>query len=218
MLSKTQAYQRLIEGGVVPIIRVESAEQALRVAEALKAGGVYSIEVTMTVPGALRVLEELAAAYGDEIALGAGTVLDAETARACILAGAEFIVSPITDDRVIEVCKRYSKIVCPGALTPTEVVHAWERGADIVKIFPCDNVGGPAYIKALKGPLPQVEMMPTGGVTVDTAGEFIKAGATVVAAGSALVKGEWVKEGNYEAITANAQRFIEAVRTARAAG
>ncbi|HIE51072.1 MAG TPA: bifunctional 4-hydroxy-2-oxoglutarate aldolase/2-dehydro-3-deoxy-phosphogluconate aldolase, partial [Armatimonadetes bacterium] len=168
--------------------------------------------------GALRVLEELAAAYGDEIALGAGTVLDAETARACILAGAEFIVSPITDDRVIEVCKRYSKIVCPGALTPTEVVHAWERGADIVKIFPCDNVGGPAYIKALKGPLPQVEMMPTGGVTVDTAGEFIKAGATVVAAGSALVKGEWVKEGNYEAITANAQRFIEAVRTARAAG
>src|SRR5881394_975090 len=168
--------QRVLDRCVVAIIRADSPEKLVDVAEALLAGGVEVMEVTFTVPRATTVLEKVAAKLGDRVLMGAGTVLDTETARAAILAGAEFIVSPAVNIEVIEFCRRYSKLVMPGALTPTEVITAWQAGADIVKIFPSD-LTGPKYIKALKAPLPQVRMMPTGGVNLDTAEDFLKCGA-----------------------------------------
>src|SRR5438270_13825268 len=181
--------------GIVPVIRTSSAETAVQAVEAIYNGGVRAAEITMTVPGAVRALEKIADQFGDRIMLGAGTVLDPETARICMLAGAQFFVTPSLRVATIEVAKRYSKVICPGALTPTEVVTAWQAGADVVKVFPCGNVGGPKYIKALKGPFPQIEMIPTGGVNLDTAGEFLKAGACAVAVGSELVDGKSVAEG-----------------------
>jgi 2-dehydro-3-deoxyphosphogluconate aldolase/(4S)-4-hydroxy-2-oxoglutarate aldolase len=169
----------------------------------------------MTVPGAIKVMEQVAEQYGDEVILGAGTILDAETARAAILAGAEFIVGPSLNLGVIEICHRYSKIVCPGALTPTEVVTAWEAGADIVKIFPCGEVGGPSYIKSLKGPLPHIQMMPTGGVDLTTAADFIKAGCIALGVGTALVDRKAVAADNWDVLTENARKFIEIVKAAR---
>jgi len=169
----------------------------------------------MTVPGALRVIEKIADRYGDTILLGAGTVLDAETARAVILAGAEFIVTPSLKASTIEVCKRYSKVVIPGALTPTEVVTAWEMGADFVKVFPCDNVGGPKYIKALKGPFPQIDLIPTGGVNLSTAAEFLAAGSSALAVGSELVEKKAVASGDFAKITENARKFLEVLQAAR---
>src|SRR5579863_1373705 len=151
--------------GIVPVVRTNSAESAIQAVEAIYNGGIRAAEITMTVPGAVRALEKVADRFGGKIMLGAGTVLDPETARICMLAGAEFFVCPSLRISVIEMAKRYSKVVCPGALTPTEVITAWEAGADVVKVFPCGNVGGAKYIKALKGPFPQVEMIPTGGVT-----------------------------------------------------
>jgi 2-dehydro-3-deoxyphosphogluconate aldolase/(4S)-4-hydroxy-2-oxoglutarate aldolase len=169
----------------------------------------------MTVPGALRVIEKVADRYGDKILLGAGTVLDAETARAVILAGAEFIVTPSLKASTIEVCKRYSKVVIPGALTPTEVVTAWEAGADFVKVFPCDNVGGPKYIRALKGPFPQIDLIPTGGVNLNTAAEFLAAGSAALAVGSELVDKKAVAAGDFAKITDNARKFLEVMQAAR---
>src|SRR5580658_2155961 len=163
----------ILEIGVVPVVRTSSAETAVRAIEAVYRGGIRAAEITMTVPGAIKALEKLADAFGDKLVLGAGTVLDPETARACMLAGAEFFVTPSLKTSTIEIAKRYSKVICPGALTPTEVVTAWEAGADIVKIFPCGNVGGAKYIKSLKGPFPQIEMIPTGGVNLENAGEFL---------------------------------------------
>jgi 2-dehydro-3-deoxyphosphogluconate aldolase/(4S)-4-hydroxy-2-oxoglutarate aldolase len=154
--------------------------------------------------------------YGDKVLLGAGTILDPETCRAALLAGAEFIVTPSLDVRVIEMAHRYSKVCTPGALTPTEVVKAWQAGADLVKIFPCGPVGGPKYIKALKGPFPHIDFVPTGGVNLETAPEFIRAGATAVAVGGELVDLKALRQGNLDAITATAHKFLEAVRTARA--
>src|SRR3984893_11875241 len=158
--------------GIVPVVRTSSAETAIKAIEAIYRGGVRAAEITMTVPGAVRSLEKVADQFGDKLMLGAGTVLDPETARACMLAGAQFFVTPALRISTIEMAKRYSKVICPGALTPTEVLTAWEAGADVVKVFPANAMGGPKYIKALKGPLPHIQMIPTGGVNLETAGEF----------------------------------------------
>jgi 2-dehydro-3-deoxyphosphogluconate aldolase / (4S)-4-hydroxy-2-oxoglutarate aldolase len=206
----------IIKAGVVPVVRAATADQALKAIEAMYKGGVRAAEVTMTVPGAVRVLEKVADEFGSRIILGAGTVLDPETARACMLAGAEFFVTPNLRLSTIEMCKRYSKVICPGALTPTEVVTAWESGADVIKIFPADSVGGPKYIKALKAPLPHIEMIPTGGVSVETAGAFLKAGACAVAVGGELVNAKLLHEGKYEAIEQRARDILAAVEKARA--
>ncbi len=201
--------------GIVPVIRTDSAESAVRTIAAIYEGGIRAAEITMTVPGAVKALEKVADQYGDKIVLGAGTVLDPETARICMLAGAEFFVTPSLKPATIEMAKRYGKVVCPGALTPTEVLTAWEHGADIVKIFPCGNVGGPKYIKALKAPFPQIEMIPTGGVNLETAGEFLKAGACAVAVGASLVDAKSIKEGRYEVFTERARQYLEVIRKAR---
>jgi len=200
----------------VPIARTPSAETALKAIEAIYAGGIRAAEITMTVPGAVKVLEKLADQFGDKMVLGAGTVLDPETCRICMLAGAQFFVTPALNLATIEMAQRYSKPICPGALTPTEVLAAWQAGADIVKIFPCDNVGGPKYIKALKGPFPQIEMIPTGGVNLQTAGDFLKAGACAVAVGGELVSAKLIKEGNYAAIEAMAREYLAVIAKARA--
>jgi 2-dehydro-3-deoxyphosphogluconate aldolase/(4S)-4-hydroxy-2-oxoglutarate aldolase len=215
-MDKQQVLRRVAEVGVVPVVRADSAEQAMQVIEAIKAGGVDVLEVTMTVPGAVRVIERLADRYGDRVVLGAGTVLDPETARACILAGATFVVSPALNAGTIELCRRYSVAVLPGALTPTEVVTAWQAGADVVKVFPCGALGGAKYLKSLKAPLPQVEMIPTGGVSLKTAAEFIEAGALALGVGADLVDTKAVREGRPEKVTEAARAYVAAVRDARA--
>lgn len=201
--------------GIVPVVRTPSAESAIKSIEAIYAGGIRAAEITMTVPGAVKALEAVADRFGDKIVLGAGTVLDPETARICMLAGAEFFVTPALNLKTIEMAKRYSKVICPGALTPTEVLTAWEAGADIVKIFPCGNVGGPKYIKALKGPFPHIEMIPTGGVNLETAGEFLKAGACAVAVGGELVDAKTIAEGKYEVFEQRARQYLEVIAKAR---
>jgi len=198
---------------VIALIRADSPDGLLDCAKALAAGGLTSIELTMTTPGALKMLERATAEMPDFV-FGLGTVLDAETARAGILAGASFIVTPALKPEVITVCRRYSVPVFAGALTPTEILTAWEAGADAVKVFPAEFFG-PAYIKSVKAPLPQVEILPTGGVTPETIGEFLKAGAMAAAAGSALVDNKALKEKNWAAITAKAQAFVKAVAAAK---
>ncbi len=215
-MTKQTILSTIREIGLVPVVRTASADSAFKAIEAIYEGGVLTAEVTMTVPGALRVLEKLADHFGDRMLLGAGTVLDPETCRACMLAGAQFFVTPALNLKTIEMAHRYSKPIMPGALTPTEVLTAWDAGADLVKIFPCDNVGGPKYIKALKGPFPQIEMIPTGGVSLTTAGDFLKAGASAVAVGGELVDAKTIKEGAYSVFTERAKRFLEVVKTARA--
>jgi len=205
----------ITEIGIVPVVRTSSTEGAVRAVEALYRGGVRAAEITMTVPGAVRALEKVADGFGGKLMLGAGTVLDPETARICMLAGAEFFVTPSLRTSTIEMVKRYSKVICPGALTPTEVVTAWEAGADVVKIFPCGNVGGAKYIKALKGPFPQIEMIPTGGVNLETAGDFLKAGACAVAVGGELVDAKSIKEGRYDVIEDRARLYLAAIAKAR---
>jgi 2-dehydro-3-deoxyphosphogluconate aldolase/(4S)-4-hydroxy-2-oxoglutarate aldolase len=206
----------ITEVGIVPVVRTVSAESAIQAVEAIYKGGVRAAEITMTVPGAIRALEKLADRFGSQIMLGAGTVLDPETARACMLAGAQFFVTPSLRISTIEMVKRYSKVICPGALTPTEVLTAWEAGADIVKIFPCGNVGGAKYIKALKGPFPQIEMIPTGGVNLETAGEFLKAGACAVAVGGELVDAKTIKDGRFDIIEDRARQYLAVIAKARA--
>jgi len=213
--SKETSLGLIREVGLVPIVRAASAEDAFKAAEAIIEGGIGIAEITMTVPNAIRVMERVAERYGDKVLLGAGTILDPETCRAALLAGAQFIVTPSLDVRVIEVAKRYSKPIMPGALTPTEVVTAWQAGADLVKIFPCGPVGGPQYIKALRGPFPHIDFVPTGGVNLETTPEFIKAGAAAVAVGGELVDAKALKEGRPDVITANARKYVEAVRAAR---
>jgi 2-dehydro-3-deoxyphosphogluconate aldolase/(4S)-4-hydroxy-2-oxoglutarate aldolase len=202
--------------GIVPVVRVSSAESAIQAVDAIYKGGVRAAEITMTVPGAIRALEKLADRFGDKLMLGAGTVLDPETARACMLAGAQFFVTPALRHSTIEICKRYSKVICPGALTPTEVLTAWEAGADVVKVFPCGNVGGAKYIKALKGPFPQIEMIPTGGVNLETAADFLKAGACAIAVGGELVDAKTISEGRYDVIEDRARQYLACVAKARA--
>jgi 2-dehydro-3-deoxyphosphogluconate aldolase / (4S)-4-hydroxy-2-oxoglutarate aldolase len=197
----------ITEIGIVPVVRTPSAESAIKSIAA---------EITMTVPGAIKAIEKLADQFGDKIVLGAGTVLDPETARVSMLAGAQFFVTPTLKLATIEMAKRYSKAICPGALTPTEVLTAWEAGADVVKVFPANAVGGPKYIKALKGPLPQIEMIPTGGVNLETAGEFLKAGACAVAVGGELVDARLIREGRYNEMEERARQYLAAISRARA--
>ena len=213
-MSKSDDLSRVLNCGIVAVIRADSGDRLVDVAEALLAGGVEVMEVTFTVPGAVRVLERVSSQLGNRILLGAGTVLDSETARAALLAGAQFIVSPTTNIDVIRLCRRYDKLVMPGALTPTEVVTAWEAGADIVKVFPSD-ITGPAYLKALHGPLPQVRLMPTGGVNLDTAADFLRAGACALGVGGSLVEARTVAQGDMARIESLAKRFLRIVRETR---
>ena len=215
-MKKQTILSSIIDIGIVPVVRVTSPEGAIKAIEAIYRGGIRAAEITMTMPGALKALEKVADQFGDKIVLGAGTVLDAETARMAMLAGAEFFVSPNLRIATIEMAQRYSKVVMPGALTPTEVLTAWEAGADIVKIFPCGNVGGPKYIKALKAPCPHIEMIPTGGVNLETAGEFLKAGACAVAVGAEMVDAKAVKEGRFEVIEEKARQYLAVIAKARA--
>ncbi len=209
-INREESLQRVLNGRIVAIIRASSGEQLVNVAKALYEGGIDVIEVTFTVPGVLEIVSAVREQLGDRILLGAGTVLDPESARAAILAGAEFIVSPSLNLDVIQLCNRYSKMVMPGAFTPTEVVTAWEAGADIVKVFPAD-VGGPNYLKTLHGPLPQIRLLPTGGVNLDTLPHFLKAGACAVGLGSALVEKQAVQEGNMDRISELARQFVNLV-------
>ena len=204
-------------GGVVAVLRADSPDALVHVAQAIGRGGVGAVEITMTTPGALDVIGECVGRLGDELLLGAGSVLDPETARAAILAGAEYIVTPTLNPEVITLCRRYDKIVIPGALTPTEILTAWESGADIVKVFPA-TVVGPRYFKDVKAPLPQVDLMPTGGVDLDNAGDFIRAGACAVAVGSNLVDRAAMAAGEWHVLTDTARKYVDAVRTARQEG
>ena len=216
-MDKTKILQHMHELGLVPVLRASSAQEAITIADAIMAGGVNILEVTMTVPGAIRVIEQLANHHGDKLLVGAGTVLDPETARNCILAGAQFIVSPALDLRTIELCRRYSVPIMPGALTPTEIVSAWQAGADVVKVFPCSAVGGAKYLKALQGPLPQIPLIPTGGVSLATAEEFLAAGAFALGVGGDLVDTKAAREGRTSIITENAQKYIGIVKKFRSA-
>ena len=214
-MSKTHMLQRIHEIGLVPVLRATSAKEAMTIADAIIAGGVTVLEITMTVPGAIQVIEQLANHHGDKLLIGAGTVLDPETARSCLLAGAQFVVSPALDVRTIELCRRYSVPIIPGALTPTEIVTAWQAGADVVKIFPCSALGGAKYLKALQGPLPQIQLIPTGGVSLSTAEEFLSAGAFALGVGSDLVDAKAAAEGRTAVITENARKYMGIVRKFR---
>jgi 2-dehydro-3-deoxyphosphogluconate aldolase/(4S)-4-hydroxy-2-oxoglutarate aldolase len=205
----------ILDIGVVPVVRTSSAESAVRAIEAVYRGGIRAAEITMTVPGAIKALEKLADTFGDKLVLGAGTVLDPETARICMLAGAQFFVTPALNLKTIEMAKRYSKIIMPGALTPTEIVAAWEAGADCVKVFPCGALGGAKYIKSLKAPLPHIEMVPTGGVSLATTADFLRAGAAAVAVGAELIDAKTISEGHYEVFEERARQFLAEVAKAR---
>jgi 2-dehydro-3-deoxyphosphogluconate aldolase/(4S)-4-hydroxy-2-oxoglutarate aldolase len=205
--------QEISESGVVAVIRAESKEQGLKIVEACKNGGIKALEVTMTVPGAIDIIKELVEAYKDEdVIIGAGTVLDPETARLCILAGAEYIVSPSLNPETVKLCNRYRIPVMPGIMTVKEAIEALELGVEICKVFP-GNAFGPSIISAFKGPIPQGNFMPTGGVSLDNVKDWIKAGAVAVGTGGDLTKG--AKTGDYELVTETAKKFVEAVAAAR---
>lgn len=214
-MRKEEVLKSLREIGLVPVLRAESVDKALALAEAIAAGGVTVLEITMTVPGAIQVMRKLAEQRPD-ILIGAGTVLDAETARMCILEGAKFVVSPALNLGTIEMCHRYSITVLPGALTPTEIVTAWQAGADVVKVFPASAMGGAKYLTALKGPLPQVDLIPTGGVSLATAPEFLSAGAFALGVGSDLVDAKAMAAGKPEVVTETARKYLAIVKEHRA--
>jgi 2-dehydro-3-deoxyphosphogluconate aldolase/(4S)-4-hydroxy-2-oxoglutarate aldolase len=215
-MTRQEAANRIIEIGIVPVVRASSAKQAMQAAEAVCAGGIPIVEITMTVPGAIDVIAALAKSIGAEVLIGAGTVLDAETAARCIEAGAEFIVSPGFDLETVRFVKSAGKVMMAGALTPTEVIVAWKAGSDFIKIFPCGSVGGAKYIKALKAPLPQIPMIPTGGVNLHTAAEFILAGAAALGIGGELVSPTALDSGHTAPIVEAARNFAAIVRDARA--
>src|SRR5882672_4666750 len=213
-MNKAEIIKRIRDIAVIPVVRASSPEEAVQVVEAIMAGGLTVLEITMTVPGAVQVIKELVKRFDDAI-VGAGTVLDAETARACIDAGAQFIVSPALNLDTIACCRKLDVAVIPGALTPTEVVSAWNAGADLVKVFPAGALGGASYIKSLKAPLPQIELVPTGGVSLKTAADFIKAGAAALGVGTDLVDTTALRDGNARLMTERARQFVEIVREAR---
>ena len=215
-MTKTEVLANLKSIGLVPVLRAESVDKALALAEAIAAGGVTVLEVTMTVPGAMQVMRKLAETRPD-ILIGAGTVLDPETARMCILEGAQFVVSPALNLKTIEMCHRYSIAALPGALTPTEIVTAWQAGADVVKVFPANSMGGASYLKSIKAPLPQVELIPTGGVSLATAEDFLKAGAFALGVGADLVDPKAMAEGRPEAVTESARKYLAIVQKFRSA-
>jgi 2-dehydro-3-deoxyphosphogluconate aldolase/(4S)-4-hydroxy-2-oxoglutarate aldolase len=206
--------RRILDCGIVAVIRAPQSDQLVDVAQALADGGVNIVEITMSVPNALEVILEVRQVLGERVLLGAGTVLDAETARAVLLAGAEFIVAPTLNLDVIRLCRRYDKVVIPGAFTPTEILTAWEAGADIVKVFPADVVG-PAFFKALRGPLPQIRLMPTGGVDLTTAADFLKAGACCLGVGGQLVEPKAIAERNFDRIRSLARQYVSIVQQTR---
>jgi len=216
-MSSRDDLQRVLDGGIVAIIRAPSSDQLVNVAKALHEGGIDVLEVTFTVPRALEILAEVKKTLGNKVLLGAGTVLDSETARAALLAGAEFLVSPVVNTEVIKLCRRYDKLSMPGAFTPTEILTAWDAGADVVKVFPAD-VGGPNYLKAVHGPLPQVRLMPTGGVDLTTLRDFVNAGACAVGLGSALVEKKAVEQGDMNRIRDLAGQYVSLLKTVRSEG
>src|SRR5438876_7229226 len=213
-MSRESQLRQVLDCGIVAVVRSPDSQQLVEVARALADGGVSVVEITMSVPNALEVLRQVRQALGDRVLLGAGTVLDAGTARAVLLAGAEYIVAPTVNRDVIRLCQRYDKLVMPGAFTPTEILSAWEAGADIVKVFPAEVVG-PAFFKAMRGPLPQVRLMPTGGVDLTTAAAFLKAGACCLGIGGQLVEPRAVVEGNFERIRELARQFVTIVQETR---
>jgi 2-dehydro-3-deoxyphosphogluconate aldolase/(4S)-4-hydroxy-2-oxoglutarate aldolase len=213
-MSKESQLRQVLEGGIVAVVRSPDSAQLVEVCQALADGGVSTIEITMTVPDALDVVRSVRRALGDRVLLGAGTVLDSETARAALLAGAEYLVAPTVNLDVIRLCQRYDKLVMPGAFTPTEILTAWEAGADIVKVFPADVVG-PAFFKALRGPLPQVRLMPTGGVDLTTAADFLRAGACCLGVGGQLVEPKAVAARNFDRIRDLARQYVAVVRQVR---
>ncbi|QHN03856.1 bifunctional 4-hydroxy-2-oxoglutarate aldolase/2-dehydro-3-deoxy-phosphogluconate aldolase [Granulicella sp. WH15] len=214
-MDKVTVLETMRQIGLVPVLRADSVDKAMALAEAVADGGVTVLEVTMTVPGAIEVMRRLAQQRPD-ILVGAGTVLDPETARMCILEGAQFVVSPALNLKTIEMCHRYSIAVLPGALTPTEIVTAWQAGADVVKVFPASAMGGAKYLKAVKAPLPQVELIPTGGVSVATAHEFLEAGAFALGVGGDLVDHKAMNEGRAHVVTETARKYLEIVKEYRA--
>jgi len=216
-MRKEEVLAELRKIGLVPVLRASSVDNALALASAIAAGGVTVLEVTMTVPGAIEVMRRLAKDRPD-ILIGAGTVLDAETARMCILEGAKFVVSPALNLKTIEMCHRYSIGVLPGALIPTEVVTAWQAGADVIKVFPANALGGAKYLKSLKAPLPQVELIPTGGVSLSTGREFLEAGAFALGVGADLVDPKAIADGQPERITENAKKYLQIVREFQSGG
>ncbi|NIA12231.1 MAG: bifunctional 4-hydroxy-2-oxoglutarate aldolase/2-dehydro-3-deoxy-phosphogluconate aldolase [Nitrospiraceae bacterium] len=213
-MGKLLMIDRLREYGLLGIIRVQTSKELVQIAQALQKGGLRSLEITMTTPGALRAIEQTTDEL-DDVLMGAGTVLDGPTARQAILAGAQFLVTPTVAPEVIEMAHRYGVAVIPGAMTPTEILTAWELGADMVKVFPA-SILGPQYLKAVHGPLPQIPLVPTGGITGDNAGEFIRAGAAMVCTGGWLLDKKAVAEGRYEVLTERARQFVAAVEKAKA--
>jgi 2-dehydro-3-deoxyphosphogluconate aldolase/(4S)-4-hydroxy-2-oxoglutarate aldolase len=215
-VDKQEVRRRIEEIGIVPVVRASSSREACLAAEAVCKGGIPIVEITMTVPGAIEVIRELAKSCGSEVLIGAGTVLNAEDARRCFDAGAQFLVTPGFNRATVEFAARESKLIMAGALTPTEIIEAWTAGSDFVKVFPCGQVGGAKYITALKGPLPQIPLVPTGGVSLSTAAEFIEAGAAALGIGGELVQAEALKSNKPELIVETARKFLEIVASTRA--
>lgn len=213
-MNKNSVIERITGTGVIPVVRADSMEEAARAIDAVKAGGIDVFEITMTVPGAIRLIEKLASTHVDAL-IGAGTVLDVETARACIAAGAKFIISPALNFETIRFCNEAETVVMPGALTPTEIVAAWNAGADFVKVFPAGAMGGASYLKSLKAPLPHIKLVPTGGISLKNAADFIKAGAEAIGVGADLVDLEALRNNQDDLITENARKYLEIVKTAR---
>lgn len=214
-MNKPEVIRQITERGVIPVIRAASADEARRAIDAIKTGGIDIFEVTMTVPGAIQLIEKLVSAYAADALIGAGTVLDAEAARACVDAGAQFIISPALNLETIRFCNQAETVVMPGALTPTEILTAWNAGADFVKVFPAGAMGGASYLKSLKAPLPHIKLIPTGGVSLETAADFIKAGASAIGVGADLVDLEALRKGQDDLIAAKAREYLEIVRKAR---
>ncbi|MFN2533243.1 MAG: bifunctional 4-hydroxy-2-oxoglutarate aldolase/2-dehydro-3-deoxy-phosphogluconate aldolase [Pyrinomonadaceae bacterium] len=214
-MNKKEIIQRIRDIGIIPVVRASSHQEAIQVVEAIQQSGLNLLEITMTVPGAIKIIEQLTKRFGDGAVIGAGTVLDPQRARECISAGAKFIVSPALNLNTVACCREQEVAVMPGALTPTEVVTAWEAGSDFVKVFPANALGGASYIKSLKAPLPQIALVPTGGVSLSTVAAFIEAGAAAVGVGSDLVDVKAIREGHPERITETARAYIAAIQQAR---
>jgi len=213
--TKEKSLARIRELAVIPVVRVSSRQHVMCAVKGIIKGGINVVEITLTVPNAISIIQELVAEYGAELLVGAGTVLDADSCRQALLAGAEFIVSPAFDAEVVAMTRQRGKLAMPGALTPTEVLIAWNSGADLVKLFPCDSVGGAAYIRALKGPFPKIEFVVTGGVTIETAPELLAAGATAVGVGQSVMSQKALECDDAAAIASSARKFQEALQAAR---
>lgn len=214
-MTKEEQLRQLVDTGIVAVIRTQDSDELVSICEALVEGGIVGVEITMTSPGATEAIYKASKVLQGKAIIGAGSVLDPETARIAMLAGADFIVSPILNKEVIATCKRYGKIVIPGAFTPTEILAAWEAGADVVKVFPATKLG-PSFFKDVRGPLPQVKLTPTGGVDIHNLGDFLKAGAVFVGVGSALVNKGIVAAKDWAGLTGLAADYIKAAQEARA--